>query len=140
MYIADVGEAQMEEINFQSGDSTGGENYGWNLYEGTWLFNGGSRDGLTFPVVEYPHDNGNCSITGGYVYRGTALPDLVGKYIFGDFCSGIIWTTYPRDDGTWYTAQFMDTAYRITTFGEDSVGEIYLGDFYTRAVYKLISL
>lgn len=137
LYIADVGEAQMEEINFQAADSAGGENYGWNLFEGTWLYLGGSRAGMTFPVVEYPHDNGSCSITGGYVYRGEALPDLEGKYIFGDYCSGTIWTTYRQDNGNWYTAQLMDTPYLITTFGRDNAGEIYLGSANTGTVYKL---
>lgn len=138
MYIADVGEEQMEEINFQAADSPGGENYGWKLYEGTWLFNGGSRDGLTFPVVEYGHDSGNCSITGGYVYHGEDLPDLEGKYIFGDYCSGTIWTTYRRENGQWWTAQLIETNYLITTFGVDSEGEIYLGDARNGIVYQLV--
>jgi glucose/arabinose dehydrogenase len=139
MYIADVGEAQMEEINFQTADSRGGENYGWNLFEGTWLYNGGSDEGLSYPVVEYPHDNGNCSITGGYVYRGRNLPELDGKYIFGDYCSGTIWTTYRQDNGNWFTAQLMETTTLITTFGRDNAGEIYLGDGRGGMVYKLIS-
>lgn len=138
LYIADVGEAQMEEIDFQPAGDPGGENYGWNAYEGSYIFNNGSKDGLTFPVAEYPHDNGNCSITGGYVYRGSALPDLVGKYIFGDYCSGWIWTTFRQDDGTWYTAQLLKTRVRMTTFGEDNTGEIYVGDGQGR-VYKLVS-
>jgi len=138
MYIADVGQEQMEEINFQPADSTGGENYGWNLYEGTWLFNGGSQDGLTFPVVEYQHDNGSCSITGGYVYRGEDLTDLEGKYIFGDYCSGSVWTTYQQENGNWYTAYLMETNYLITTFGVDNAGEIYVGDARNGIVYQLV--
>jgi glucose/arabinose dehydrogenase len=138
MYIADVGEAAMEEIDFQPAGDPGGENYGWNAYEGTNIFNNGSKDGLTFPVVVYDHDGGNCSITGGYVYRGTTLPDLVGKYIFGDYCSGWIWTTYQKSDGTWFTAQLLKTKLRLTTFGEDNAGEIYVGDGQGR-VYKLVA-
>jgi glucose/arabinose dehydrogenase len=140
LYIADVGEAQMEEIDFQSADSHGGENYGWNLFEGTWLYNGGSDDGLTYPIVEYSHDNGNCSITGGYVYRGAALPDLVGKYVFSDYCSGMFWTTYRRDGENWYTAELMDTRFRVTTFGQDNAGELYVGDARSGAVYQLIGI
>ena len=139
LYIADVGEAQREEIDFQPAGRPGGQNYGWNLYEGTVLFNGGSKAGLTFPVVEYSHDNGNCAITGGYVYRGTVLPDLAGKYVFADYCSGILWTTYQKSPGSWYTAQLMTTRYRITTFGEDDAGELYIGDVNNGSVYRLIS-
>ena len=138
LYIADVGEAAMEEIDFQAAGDLGGENYGWNAYEGTNIFNNGSKDGLTFPVVVYSHDGGNCSITGGYVYRGTALPDLVGKYIFGDYCSGWLWTTYQKSDGTWFTAQLLKTKLRLTTFGEDNAGEVYIGDGRGR-VYQLVA-
>jgi glucose/arabinose dehydrogenase len=138
LYIADVGEAAMEEIDFQVAGDPGGENYGWNAYEGTNIFNNGSKDGLTFPVVEYSHDGGNCSITGGYVYRGTVLPDLVGKYMFGDYCSGWLWTTYRKDDGTWFTAQLLKTRLSLTTFGEDNAGEIYVGDG-QGGVYKLVA-
>jgi glucose/arabinose dehydrogenase len=139
LYIADVGEAQREEINVEAHDSPGGRNYGWQAYEGSVPFNGGSTDGLTFPVVEYPHDSGNCSVTGGYVYRGTALPALLGKYVFADYCSGWLWTTYEREPGLWYTAELLETDYRITTFGQDNTGELYVGDAGGGAVYQLIA-
>lgn len=139
LYIADVGEASFEEINFQPAGSPGGENYGWKYYEGTNAFDGGDEDGLTFPVVQYPHDNSNCSITGGYVYRGNALPELSGKYVFGDYCSGYIWTTYQKTPGNWYTAELLNTDFRIITFGEDNSGELYLGDGKTSAIYKLVA-
>ncbi len=139
LYIADVGEAQREEIDFQAAGDPGGQNYGWNAYEGTYIFNNGDQDGLTFPVVDYGHEGGHCSITGGYVYRGAALPDLVGKYVFGDYCSGWLWTTYQKPDGTWYTAELFKTNLRMTTFGEDNAGELYLGDARGR-VYKLVAL
>ncbi|MDX2140385.1 MAG: PQQ-dependent sugar dehydrogenase [Chloroflexota bacterium] len=124
LYIADVGEAQREEINVERAGSPGGRNYGWQAYEGSLPFNVGSTDGLTFPVVEYPHDNGNCSITGGYVYRGTELPELDGRYVFADHCSGWLWTTYERQPGQWYTAELLKTDERITTFGQDANGEL----------------
>jgi glucose/arabinose dehydrogenase len=138
LYIADVGESSMEEIDFQPAHDPGGENYGWGMFEGDQPFKGGGKQGLTFPVVEYPHDGGNCSITGGYVYRGAGLPELVGKYLFGDFCSGRIWTTYRRTDSRWYTAELLKTDFRITTFGEDNSGELYLGDAASQAIYKLV--
>ncbi len=92
-YIADVGESQREEINFQAGGTPGGQNYGWRVYEGT-RFTGletGPTTGLTFPIHEYDHGVGS-SITGGYVYRGTNINGLQGDYIYGDFISGRIWT------------------------------------------------
>lgn len=138
LYIADVGEAQNEEIDFQPAGTPGGQNYGWSRYEGDALFKGGDKDGLTFPVVEYAHDSGNCSITGGYVYRGSALPDLVGKYLFADYCSGWIWSTYQKTPGSWYTAQLLKTDLLITTFGQDQAGELYVGDSKTGAIYKLV--
>lgn len=137
MYISDVGEEQIEELNFQPANSSGGDNYGWKLYEGTWLFNGGSPEDLTFPIVEYEHDNGNCSITGGYVYHGETLPELEGQYIFGDYCSGTIWATYQREN-EWYTVQLINTNYLITTFGVDIAGEIYLGDARSGTVFQLV--
>jgi glucose/arabinose dehydrogenase len=138
LYIADVGESNREEIDFQPAHDPGGENYGWGMFEGDQPFKGGGKQGLTFPVVEYPHDGGNCSVTGGYVYRGAALPELVGKYLFGDFCSGRIWTTYRQANGIWYTAELLKTDFRITTFGEDNSGELYLGDAASKAIYRLV--
>lgn len=139
LYIADVGEGQYEEINFQPANSPGGENYGWNYFEGDAPFKGQTDAETIFPAVEYPHDNGSCSITGGYVYRGHELPDLTGEYIFGDYCSGQLWTTFFQYTGDWYTAELLDTSARITTFGEDNAGEIYVGDARTHAVYKLVA-
>lgn len=136
-YIADVGEYQIEEVNFQPADSVGGQNYGWNQFEGTWLYYGGARAGLTFPVVEYQHDNGSCSITGGYVYRGSILPALAGKYVFSDYCSGILWSTYQEANGVWYTEQWADSPFHVTTFGQDNAGELYLGDSLKGEVYQL---
>lgn len=80
----------------------------------------------------------NCSVTGGYVYRGGNFPELVGKYVFADYCSGTVWTTYQQISGQWYSAQLMDTSYRITTFSIDNAGEIYLGDSRTGTVYYLV--
>jgi hypothetical protein len=75
---------------------------------------------------------------GGYVYRGSALPNLQGKYVFADYCSGWLWATYRQDNGAWYTAELMQTDYRITTFGENAGGELYIGDQRTGSVYRLM--
>ena len=86
LYIGDVGQNQWEEINFQPADSTGGENYGWNVWEGNHIFAGGNAPNHVKPIFEYTRNLG-CSVTGGYVYRGEAIPDLQAVYIFGDYCS-----------------------------------------------------
>lgn len=138
LYIGDVGQGEWEEINFQPADSAGGENYGWVNYEGNHKYGGGSSDGLVFPVAEYSHAEGGCSVTGGYVYRGPALPELNGVYFFGDYCSGQIWTLLRAADGTWKRTLLMDEAFNISSFGEDEAGELYLVD-HTGAVYQLVA-
>ena len=90
LYMADVGQNQWEEINFQRADSRGGENYGWNIFEAYTIFAGGNAPGHVPPIAAYNHGLG-CSVTGGAVYRGSAIPDLQGVYLYGDFCTGRIW-------------------------------------------------
>ncbi|HEX2906238.1 MAG TPA: PQQ-dependent sugar dehydrogenase [Phototrophicaceae bacterium] len=126
LYIADVGQNAWEEVNFQPASSPGGENYGWNLLEATHPFSGDTvPEGLVAPFYEYSHNEG-CSVTGGYVYRGTALPDLQGVYLFADYCSGIIWASYQDAAGAWQTNRFLETGDTISSFGEDEAGELYL--------------
>jgi len=128
LYMGDVGQNQVEEVNFQPADSNGGENYGWNILEGTQPYSGESvPDGLVDPFFEYSHNDG-CSVTGGYVYRGESLPDLAGVYLFGDYCSGTIWASYRDTAGDWQTSLFMETEHQISSFGEDEAGELYLVD------------
>jgi hypothetical protein len=83
-------------------------------------------DGLTDPFFEYTHSEGGCSVTGGYVYRGEALPDLQGVYLFGDYCSGNVWASYRDGSGAWQTNPFMQTQFQISSFGQDESGELYL--------------
>jgi glucose/arabinose dehydrogenase len=128
LYIADVGQYLWEEINFQPADSTGGENYGWSALEGCHSFSGENPPADTvMPITEYSHADG-CSVTGGYVYRGENLPELEGAYFFGDWCSGVTWTTRQDDAGNWQTNVFMNTGRQISSFGEDVSGELYLVD------------
>ncbi len=129
LFTADVGQNKLEEVNFQPASSPGGENYGWKLFEGSEQFSG-SREGMArremvFPIAEYGRSEG-CSVTGGYVYRGQQLPDLAGNYIFGDYCSGIVWTLTPQADGTWLRTVLMQAPSEITSFGEDADGEVYV--------------
>ena len=106
-------------------DSQKGKNYGWRLLEGTHCFNPEANcrqvEHLVDPVTEYAHSSGRCSVTGGYVYRGQKIADLIGTYIFGDFCSGEIWG-YREGD----TRMLRATDLHIASFGEDRNGELYV--------------
>lgn len=126
LFIADVGQNSVEEVNHQPFSSAGGQNYGWNIMEGDQCFGGGACDttGLTLPVAQYLHDEG-CSVTGGEVYRGGNYPGLAGVYLYGDYCSGRIWGLQRIGDA-WQVELLANEAFNILTFGEDQAGEIYL--------------
>lgn len=128
MYMGDVGQNQWEEINFQPAFSFGGENYGWNAFEASTVFAGNPSGEVVEPIAEYDHSQG-CSITGGYVYRGESIPDLQAAYLYGDWCSGLIWSAYRDADMNWQSQVFMSTPYRVSSFGEDEAGELYLIDY-----------
>ncbi len=137
LWIADVGENKWEEVHWQSADSTGGQNYGWRFMEGKhcYLPKKNCNDGaLTLPVAEYGHKHG-CSITGGYVYRGKEISKLQGLYIFGDFCTGTIWTIDKKENNT--MKETMKTDLNISSFGEGVNGEFYVVD-YNGGIYKLM--
>ena len=135
MYLADVGQNQWEEVNFQPADSVGGENYGWNVWEGTHVFAGGTAPNHVPPFFEYSHALG-CSVTGGYVYRGQAIPDLQAVYLFGDYCTGRIWASWRDHDLDWHTIEYLKTDLEISSFGEDEAGELYVID-YGGTIYRL---
>lgn len=144
LFIADVGQSRIEEVDFQPANSSGGENYGWNLMEGSDCYPPSSNCNsgtLTLPILEYNHSLG-CSITGGYRYRGAANPRLMGVYFYGDYCSGRIWGATEDNAGTWTTKELLDTNLQITAFGEDENGEIYLADFTTGsgAIYRIAEI
>jgi len=126
LYIGDVGGGQWEEIDFLEAGSPGGTNFGWNFREGAHDYEGGGPEGMVDPVAEYSHSEGGCSVTGGYVYRGS-MPEWNGIYLYGDYCSGLIWGLI-RSDGSWQSQLLFDTDVNITSFGEDESGEIYLVD------------
>lgn len=139
LYIADVGQWLWEEIDFQSAGSPGGQNYGWSAYQGKHEYLAQPQPvdpaSLTPPVVEYDHGLG-CSVTGGYVYRGRALPELQGVYIYGDYCNGSIFAANRDAQGQWQQVVWMDTENIITSFGEDEAGELYFTD-YKGGIYRL---
>lgn len=131
MYIADVGQNQYEEVHFELAGAPGGRNYGWRLMEGFHCFDPAECDpdslDVILPVAEYDHSQG-CSITGGYVYRGDRFPNLTGTYLYGDYCSGLVWGLRREADGSWSQAQLLDTNTTISSFGRDQAGELYLID------------
>ena len=137
LWIADVGQGSWEEINREP-SRVGGRNYGWDCREGRHPFETAGCSGKTFrdPVAEYGHSAGNCSVTGGYVYRGEAYPDLQGHYVLGDFCSGKIWTLpagarFPR------LKFHRDTSVMISSFGESESGELFLTDYARGRLYRV---
>jgi glucose/arabinose dehydrogenase len=139
LFIADVGQNKVEEVNFQPAHQ-GGQNYGWKFREGFERFAGDpGQIALTDPIHQYAHREGGCSVTGGYVYRGTALPALVGSYIYGDYCSGLVWTLRRNSQGDWQNETLFSTGASISSFGEDEAGELYVLD-HGGAIYKLVGV
>jgi len=140
LYIADVGQDRFEEVDVQAAAAGGGQNYGWPIMEGGDCFRpmvDCDPSGLTQPVAEYDHSDGDCSIIGGFVYRGASDPGLQGIYFYGDFCSGRIRSLRWQGD-TWQTAILLDSGLRITTFGTDENGNLLVADWLGGAVYRVI--
>lgn len=124
LYIGDVGEREWEEIDLIPAGSPGGENFGWDYREGAHDFEGGGPAGMIDPIAEYSHAEGGCAVTGGYVYRG-AMPEWNGIYLFGDYCTGLVWGL-TRSGGAWQRQLLFDTDFNITSFGQDENGEVYI--------------
>jgi glucose/arabinose dehydrogenase len=125
LWIADVGQSAWEEIDRQPAGSPGGVNYGWNAMEGDQPYGGGPvTDDMVRPVYEYSHEGGGCSITGGYVYRGSAIPELVGWYVFGDFCGGRLEAIRTVGNKVQHV-ELGPTVPNLSSFGEDADGEVY---------------
>ncbi|MBK6767311.1 MAG: PQQ-dependent sugar dehydrogenase [bacterium] len=149
MYVGDVGQDAWEEVDVEAASDTGGRNYGWRCMEG---FNCTGLTGcicnspdLTLPVTAYSHGIG-CSITGGYVYRGCAIPSLYGSYFYADYCSAQIWSfrwdgANGTTDSTEWTAAFdpaIGSIAGVSSFGEDAYGELYICDLGGGEVFKVI--
>lgn len=133
LYIGDVGQDEREEVNVSIAPNAGRAlNYGWRLMEGTLCFNPSSNcntGGLTLPVLDYPHASGACAVTGGYVYRGDAMPSLRGTYFYGDFCAGFVRSFryqngQPTEPTEW--PSLSPSGSFVTSFGEDAAGELYV--------------
>ncbi len=142
MWIGDVGQDELEEIDFQPATSTGGENYGWRCYEGTAPFDpDGCPADSTFTLPIHTYQNGfstGCSVTGGFVYRGEAVPNLVGQYLYADYCSGRFWTIKPDGVGGWIDANVGDFAdEEFSSFGENMDGELYVAAYAAGEIYRI---
>jgi len=161
MYLGDVGQSNWEEVNYQP-SSKGGINYGWNIMEGKHCFDEESScDSLLYeqPIYDYPNNanymktligvgqpnTDGCSITGGYVYRGESIPQLYGKYIFGDYCTGKVWS-FKNNDGIItdfqnHTLEILESidkkSFYLSSFGEGYDGELFVID-YNGSLYKII--
>ena len=142
IWIGDVGQNLREEVDFVKASTARTlRNFGWDVYEGT--LKGTCPHGplnsagvLRFPVRQYAHTAGRCSITGGYVYRGAAVAGAVGRYFYGDFCTGEVWSLRRRSDGTLTSSRLELNVPHISSFGEDSAGELYMTSL-DGAVYEL---
>jgi glucose/arabinose dehydrogenase/mono/diheme cytochrome c family protein len=129
LYIADVGQGEWEEVNFQAADTGGGQNYGWDIMEGAHCFPADADCGGNFgvlPVAEYDHSQGDCSITGIGVYRGSESPSLDGVYFNSDYCSGRFWGLARDEGGSWVYQELLDTDLLVTGAGSDEDGELYV--------------
>ena len=139
LFIGDVGQGAWEEVNLQPGSAMG-VNYGWRVLEGTHCFNpstGCDATGKTPPIIEYPHDGtGGFSITGGYRYRGTTLPGLASRYVYGDFVSGRIWAAAENAPGVFVPTQVASIA-ELSSFGEDESGELFAARLGNGTIYRL---
>lgn len=138
LWISDVGQSSREEINKVSAPLTPGLNFGWKCYEGNIPYSTSGclpASNYTFPVAEYVWGGGNCSITGGYVYRGSTYPNMVGKYFFADYCSNRIgWVNNTGGSITWsaaFTGNFV-------SFGEDQNGELYIAGISNGVISRVI--
>ena len=132
LWITDVGELNHEEVNFQEVFKGAEVNYGWALMEGDSCYLGRPCEnvaGLSVPLWRYWHEEGRCAIIGGYVYRGQSIPSLTGVYLFGDHCTGEIWgMRFNAAGDAFHRSLLIDSNLRITSFGEDEAGEVYILD------------
>jgi glucose/arabinose dehydrogenase len=138
LYIADVGQDRWEEVDHVLSGPQALLNLGWNALEATHPYQGSLPAGsLTGPVAEYSHSNNRCSVTGGYVYRGTGLPEWQGVYLFADYCTGEVFGMIRTAEDSWTTQVLFSTGVKVTTFGQDEAGELYLVDYGDGILLKL---
>jgi glucose/arabinose dehydrogenase len=141
LWIGDVGQNEWEEVDVAlatAGRNAGsGDNFGWNRLEGTHPFRGDAPARAVPPVYEQSHDDGACSVTGGFVYRGTAIPSLAGDYVFTDYCDGELRTLSPSGDGDYRADELDLRAENVSSFGQDNNGELYVLS-QSSGIFKLV--
>jgi len=144
LWIGDVGQGAWEEVDRARASGTGpgrAINWGWNVLEGTHCYPSSvsscSTSGKTAPLLEFDHNSGRCAVTGGYVYRGSAIPVLQGGYVFGDFCSGEIWVTTASASAPAGKTLLLNTSLLISSFGQSSGGELFVTDLGGR-LYQIV--
>ena len=140
LWVADVGQNALEEINRVDPAVDAGANLGWNVMEGSRCFEASdcATDGLTLPVAEYSRDLG-CSVSGGFVYRGAALPDLRGWYLFSDYCTGLLFGIPSDAEGPSEPRVLLEMGASVSAFGEDVDGELYVADIRAGALYRIVA-
>jgi glucose/arabinose dehydrogenase len=145
MYIGDVGQNKIEEIDVEASSAKAGTNWGWRVMEGSECFNpasGCDKSGKALPVAEYPHSKG-CSVAGGYVYRGSKIPGLRGVYLYADYCSGnfwrLTWNGTAAVDAGEITSEINpgNAVKNISSFGQDGTGELYVVDLNAGVIHKI---
>jgi glucose/arabinose dehydrogenase len=140
LWVADVGQNRIEEVSVVAAGSPGGLNLGWRCFEGSEPFDTRNCDrSYLDPVFEYPHSDGNCSITGGYVYRGEDFPSLQGQYLFSDFCNPAVRALSGPVNDLAETEVLPAGDVLFTSFGEDHRGELYGADFAGGGIYRLVA-
>ena len=126
LWIADVGQSAYEEVDHLAAGAIAGSNLGWNLYEGSHTYREGDDVDVVMPILELSHTDGNCSITGGYVYRGTKIPRLRGWYLYTDYCNGKLRAAKIDARGSVQQRDLgIETTY-VSSFGEDQAGNLYV--------------
>jgi glucose/arabinose dehydrogenase len=141
LYIGDVGQSEFEEIDVRTpAQQRGLNNYGWRVWEGRSRYTSGQRANrrgkLVFPIVTYSQNSGHCSVTGGYVYRGSAVPAARGRYFYGDYCSGTIWSLRAVRGKLRGLRREALRVPELSSFGEDAAGELYAVSL-RGAIYRL---
>ncbi len=140
LWIGDVGQDAWEEIDYAAGGASKGANYGWRTMEATHCYNPATNcnpGGLRLPILEYPHAGGaDCAVTGGYRYRGP-VAGFAGTYVYGDFCTGKIWGA-TKTGTVWSSTVLLASGIGVSSFGEGNNGDLYVVDYYSGALYKIL--
>ncbi len=140
LYISDVAQDGLEEVNFHPAHSPAGVNFGWPYFEGSACYDAESCDdrNFRFPIFEYEHGEDGCAVIGGQVYRGQQFPALAGNYFFSDFCSGKIWTLrFDETTGEWVRTAVAESTTLVSAISTDAAGELYVLDYAEGAIWQI---